>query len=840
MTIDLQRSLENLKSVAQCIDNAVQDSKQIELLQSNIRDKQFYLPIVGQFSAGKSHFINNLLERVILPYKTTETTSFLTTIRYGDIEKLIVKKTDGATLTLDVSVASLFSQQNIVSGTLQEEMGGVAIDDIESLDIHLNNALLADGLVLVDTPGINTLNETHEALTYDYLPAAQAFLYVSSGSPSASDINFLQQISTYGLDVIFVRTRMDDIKESEETYASAVEGDKLILNDVLDTREHYFAISNKLTDADWLAKFAAVRSYINNYFAVDVQEALERSVACKIDLYTCAFRKTLEGQLQLLERDFSGCPEALEEKVADLNNEINLLTTDHSILKLSLESEFTLVKREVLREIDQHKESCLNSYRSALSAGGFANSAAQVEQFSNEYLRRFAQALNRSISNRLMQSVELIYKKRNEQFANLESIGSDIIIEDYAFQMTAPDLNELTSKSHDFLDTVSFQLQQIGNDVERSETTMSKLANQAQELSEDVCVITSEVHESKSACQDLEYVPEYICESGDQSVSKMFSMVGQIADVALMFVPTPAAPAKVALNTTKAVKVAKTAKNATTVLKTAQQTKKAINVIKSTKLVIDEYKPKIKQAAHDLKEFKESVHSKVGGMADSDNAKVKSVGEIAFKSLELLDAEFWMRKLGENFDTPPSTMIDEAHRRRFENKRAEAEQQVQQKVQMQLHKMNELGLLTEKAEYEKKKQALLDKRKQGLQQELKSIEADYMQEKRQQDLTSKCHFYCQRMDESLADYASVIKSDVDNMVEKFTFKLLVSVMMDGEARLNSFKTQLNAVQESQRLSAADKCAKVNNIQQLLTALDDISGSIAGGIVEGIVEGIDGN
>ncbi len=824
MTIDLQQSLENLKAVAQCIDTAEQESKQIELLQSNIRDKQFYLPIVGQFSAGKSHFINNLLGRMILPYKTTETTSFLTTIRYGDTEKLVVNTINGEVLDLDVSVACLFNQQNIASGVLQDEMGGAAIDDIESLDIYLNSPLLADGLVLVDTPGINTLNETHEALTYDYLPAAQAFLYVSSGSPSAADINFLQQISAFGLDVIFVRTRMDEIKESEESYASAVEGDKVILKDVLETSEHYFAISNYLTEADWAVKFAEVRSYINDYFAVGVQEALERSVACKIDMYTCVFRKTLEGQLQLLERDFAGCPEAFEEKVASINNEINLLTTDHSILKSSLESEFTLVKREVMREIDQHKDSYLNSYRSELSTGGFANSAVQVEQFSNDYLRKFAKALNRSISTRLIRSIELIYKKRNEQFAHLESIGSDILIEDYAFQMKAPDLNELTSKSNDFLDTISLQLQQIGNDVERSETTMSELANQAQELSEDVSVINSEVHESRAVCQDLEYVPQYICESGDQSVSKIFGMVGQIADVALMFIPTPAGPAKAVQNTTKAAKVAKaakTAKSATSVLKTVQQTKKTINAIKSTKHVIDEYKPKIQQAAYELKEFKESARNKVGEMADSDNAKVKSVSDIAFKSLELLDAEFWMRKLGENFDTPPSTMIDEEHRRRFENKRAAAEQQMQQKVQMQLHKMNELGLLKEKAEYEKKKQELLDKRKQGLQQELKSIEADYMQEKRQLEQASKCNFYCQRMDESLADYASVIKSEVDNIIEDFTLKLLVSVMVDGEARLNSFKAQLNAVQESQRLSAADKSSKVNDIQQLLTMLEGI-------------------
>ncbi|MFK0572888.1 dynamin family protein [Endozoicomonas sp.] len=814
MIIDIQHALENLKAVTQSLDTAEQDYKQIELLQSNIRDKQFYLPIVGQFSAGKSHFINNLLGRMILPYKTTETTSFLTTIRYSETEKFVVKKINGKSLSLDVSAASAFNQQNIASGALQDEISGVAIDDIESLEIHINHQLLADGLVLVDTPGINTLNKAHEAFTHNYLPAAQAFLYVSSGSPSASDINFLQQISDYGLDIIFVRTRMDEIKQSEESYDIAVIGDKIILKDVLDTNKYYFAISNLLTDGDWAMKFAEVRSYINDYFSIGVQQALERSVASKINRYTCAYRKTLEGQLRLLERNFEVCPETFKESVDAINNEIDLLTTDHANLKSALESEFTLVKREVIREIEQHKTNYLNAYRSELVAGDFANTAMQAQQFGNEFLRRFSLELNLSISSRLMRSIELIYKKRNEQFAYLESIGADILIEDYVCQMVAPDFNEMTSKSNEFLSSIALQLQQISNDVERSEIEMSKLSHQAQVLSEDVSIINDDVYESKSTCHELEYVPQYICESGDQTVSKFFGTVGKIADVALMFIPTPVGPAKAVHNTTKVAKAAK-------------KTKQALNIIKSTKQVIDEYKPKIKQAAYDLKEFKTSANNIVGEMAGSDNAKDNSIGDMAFKSLELLDVEFWMRKMGEQFDTPPSTMVDEEHRRRFERKRTEAEQQMLQKVQQQLQKMNELGLLKEKAEYEKKNQDLLDKRKLGLQQELQLIEADYMQEKRQLELTNKCNFYCQRMDESLADYVSGIKSKIDNIIEDFTIKLLLSVMVDGEARLNSFKSQLNTVQESQRLSAVDKSSKVNEIEQLLVMLDGISEGING-------------
>ena len=165
----LIESMQTLESVAIDIDAAPQTRMQLENLQSSIENKQFYLPVVGQFSAGKSHFINNLLGRDILPTLTTETTSFLTTIRFGEQDKLLIKLNNNQELVLDISMAKCLSQQSISRGELSIQLPELNIDDISSLDIELNSPLLEDGLVLVDTPGINTLHSAHEAMTYEFL-----------------------------------------------------------------------------------------------------------------------------------------------------------------------------------------------------------------------------------------------------------------------------------------------------------------------------------------------------------------------------------------------------------------------------------------------------------------------------------------------------------------------------------------------------------------------------------------------------------------------------------------------------------------------------------------------
>ena len=49
----------------------------LEGLLSRRQKQVFYLPVVGQFSAGKSKLINTLLEQPLLPTKTTETTALV-------------------------------------------------------------------------------------------------------------------------------------------------------------------------------------------------------------------------------------------------------------------------------------------------------------------------------------------------------------------------------------------------------------------------------------------------------------------------------------------------------------------------------------------------------------------------------------------------------------------------------------------------------------------------------------------------------------------------------------------------------------------------------------------
>jgi len=811
----LIESLETIKSIAYDIGAVPQVRMQIENLQSSLENQQFYLPIVGQFSSGKSHFINNLLDRDLLPTKTTETTSFLTTILFSEQEVLIVKTVDGQEVVLDIVMTKCLNQQNISSGELHDQLKGINIDEIKSLEIKLNNTLLKEGLVLVDTPGINTLHTTHETMTYEFLPVAQAFLYVSSSQPSASDLNFLQHIKNFGLDVIFIRTRMDEINQIEEPLEQVISEDCDILQQAIDTESHYFAISNIIENPIWNERFLLTKAFLKDYFAIDVKNALQRSVNQKIMALKDDFRSQLEQMTQLIKFEYSGDPEQFGIDVKQLTIELELQKKDSKLLKEALENEFKLVKREAVRELDQVKVQAVADYRKTLLMAPWIDCPERVRGYSDQCAKSLAESINNRVTERLSKSVEQIYRQRNEQWSTVDSMSDRLLIDGFSLKLTTPTLDEVITKSDDALLAISRQLDNITTQEAELSGNVSELSKNVQFTGQELAELKGDVDLSKDAVNQLQYNPQYIVESGDSSFSKAFSMLGQAVDVAIMFMPTPAAPVKATLNAKKMVGFAKTAKKAMTV---AQKTSQIIHM---TKEAIDKYKPIVHKGVNDVQKLKEKAHEEANKLANSENEAEKNIGQVALDSLQLLEAEFWMRKLGENFDEPSRKRIDQQHYQQFEELRVRAEQEMQGKVQKQLTKLRSMGLLNEKVAYESKKQELLVQRKIELELELNTAKDKSEREKKAHQRAEFSEFYSEQIAQTFTDYIELIKASSDSIIEEFMIKLSVCVMMDSEDKIKEIQgkiTELNSVLEMSEQEKEKKITQINVISDQLEAL----------------------
>ena len=101
------------------------------------------IAIVGQFSSGKSTFLNALLAKDVLPTGITPVTSKVNFINYGEEYKLKVNYNNGANEFHSLEMISEFTDQR------------KAVKDIKYLTLYAPMDILKD-ISFVDTPGLNS------------------------------------------------------------------------------------------------------------------------------------------------------------------------------------------------------------------------------------------------------------------------------------------------------------------------------------------------------------------------------------------------------------------------------------------------------------------------------------------------------------------------------------------------------------------------------------------------------------------------------------------------------------------------------------------------------------
>lgn len=186
--------------------NWAEEKRQLEELEQQEQERNFFVAFVGRYSAGKSCLINNLLGRELLPHGTTETTTALTYLRFGEEEKALIHTVDGGVQQVTLEQVRDVDQRK----ELWEP------DTLEYLEVFVNSDLLRGGMILLDTPGINTVIQRHEQLLARSLALAARVVYVMGGSPTQVDADLLRQMKKRGLQTVCVRTHFDQVNPTEE------------------------------------------------------------------------------------------------------------------------------------------------------------------------------------------------------------------------------------------------------------------------------------------------------------------------------------------------------------------------------------------------------------------------------------------------------------------------------------------------------------------------------------------------------------------------------------------------------------------------------------------------
>jgi GTPase SAR1 family protein len=189
-------------------------------------DERLTLVVLGEFNHGKSTFINALLGKPILPAGITPTTAVLSLLRHGPEPRATIVRESGARAPLPVAslgdwvtVDGQNKRAAAPGGTTSES------DPVAHLEIELPAPILNGGITIVDTPGVNDINEQRADITYGYVPRADAVLFLLDAGQilAASERRFLEErILRSSRDrLVFVVTKADLLDEPELIEATA-------------------------------------------------------------------------------------------------------------------------------------------------------------------------------------------------------------------------------------------------------------------------------------------------------------------------------------------------------------------------------------------------------------------------------------------------------------------------------------------------------------------------------------------------------------------------------------------------------------------------------------------
>lgn len=169
-------------------------------------DRPLLVAVMGEFSSGKSSFINAFLGSEVAPTGITPTTATVNVVQYGRDPGGRILYHSGRAREFDFP--QLFRQLS----SLDE----AAARDIAQVELHLPREELGR-VQLVDTPGFNALALAHAQTARDFIGRADAVLWVFSAGQAgkASERRALAEIRRQGKCIVGVLNKIDQLAPGE-------------------------------------------------------------------------------------------------------------------------------------------------------------------------------------------------------------------------------------------------------------------------------------------------------------------------------------------------------------------------------------------------------------------------------------------------------------------------------------------------------------------------------------------------------------------------------------------------------------------------------------------------
>ncbi|MBH0160843.1 dynamin family protein [Fictibacillus sp. 26RED30] len=377
-------------------------ASEMEELQKRLDKRSFTMVLFGAFSAGKSSFANALFGESILPSSPNPTTAAINEIRcpdrdhhHGSImiemksEEELKQELNNVLKTTDKELNDLLdsSDKELASykagyAWAREQLGNVlnkeiseigeyAADEtkacfIKKITIYYSCPLTEKGLVLVDTPGANSIHSRHTEVAFEYMKHADIIIYLTyfNHAFSYADREFLIQLGrikdTFSSDKMFFAINAADLAETEEDKNDVVHHVKSNLLTFGIRNPRLFPVSSKnelIPSKRAESGFDAFSSSLTHYIEHELENAMIKSARSSLKHASAVIENMIKETVQRMEKEdeYLESLQKRENTLVDFSNDY-ISISKKQFLQEQKELLYYIKQRVLIRYHDFYKE----------------------------------------------------------------------------------------------------------------------------------------------------------------------------------------------------------------------------------------------------------------------------------------------------------------------------------------------------------------------------------------------------------------------------------------------------------------------------------------------------
>lgn len=370
-----------------------------------LEDERFHLVILGEFNHGKSTFVNALLGAHVLPTGITPTTAALNHVVHAPEARARVVTSEGDSRSLPPSD---IGQWVTVAGGHAKEVAFV--------EVGYPSDLLRENITLVDTPGVNDLNEQRAEVTYGYVPRADAVIFLLDAGQALKDSEreFLSGHVIEGAKdrLVFVLGKVDLLSVDERD--AVVDYVKRGLAGLVpDPVVFPLSAKNWLESRDPDSGFPELLSYLERFLDTDRAAVLLDNAAVDAARTASYLSQNLGVKLHAYELDLA----ELEHRVAEVRKQLDASKRTLDELHDRIRADAAAIRSQVKLDLDTFARRFVEVLPEQIDAVDADDVKKYLGPFIEDKFKEWAELEGAKVTSMLEKLAEDVIAVTNENIA---------------------------------------------------------------------------------------------------------------------------------------------------------------------------------------------------------------------------------------------------------------------------------------------------------------------------------------------------------------------------------------------------------------------------------------